>query len=349
VLDCVTSGWVSSAGAYVERFEADFASFCGMTDAVSCSSGTAALHLALAALGLGPGDEVIVPALTYVATANAVRYCGAHPVFVDIDAASMTLDPGQVERNLTARTKAIIPVHIYGQCADMDPLLEMAEAQSIAIVEDAAEAHGASYRGRRAGGLGTVGTFSFFGNKIITTGEGGMVTLSDPDLAERIRRLRDQGADPLRRYRHSIIGFNYRMTNLQAALGVAQMERVGELLQSRVHVAAWYDEELADCGDVLAVPQPIPGTGHAYWMYTVVLSDYAGRERDQLILRLSDDGIDTRPAFCPLHLLPPYYMGVGHFPVAERVGARGITLPTHSRLTRDDVAYIASRLRFHLR
>lgn len=348
VLDCVTSGWVSSAGSYVNRFEASFAAFCGVTEAVSCTNGTAALHLALAGLGVGPGDEVILPSLTYVATANAIRYCGASPVFVDSDPESMNLDPAEVERNLTAKTKAIVPVHLYGQCADMGPIVDMAAANSIAVVEDAAEAHGATYRGRRAGGLGTVGTFSFYGNKIITTGEGGMVTLSDPNLAERIRRLRSQGDDPLRRYWHSIVGFNYRMTNLQAALGVAQMERVDELLQARADVAGWYNQELTDLDHLVARPRSKPGVGHVYWMYTVVLRDRVAFDRDELMRRLGDDGIETRPVFPPLHMMPPYHGVPGGFPVAERIGARGISLPTHARLTRDDVKHVVSRLRFHL-
>ena len=225
LLHCVESQWVSSKGAYVERFEADFAAFCGVRESISCSSGTAALHLAMVALGIGPGDEVIVPTLTYIATVNAVRYCGATAVFVDSDPETMNIDPVDVHRKISSKTKAIVPVHLYGQCAEMDQLNELVSGRDIAIVEDAAEAHGATYRGRRAGSMSTIGAFSFFGNKIVTTGEGGMVTLDDGDLAQRVRLLRDQAADRQHPYWHSTIGFNYRMTNLQAALGVAQMER----------------------------------------------------------------------------------------------------------------------------
>jgi perosamine synthetase len=290
VLDCVNSEWISSSGIYVDRFETDFAAFCGVTEAVTCTNGTAALHLALAALGVGPGDEVIVPALTFVATANAVRYCGAEPVFVDIDPETMNVDPDEIEQSITARTRAIIPVHLYGQCADMDPILDMAASAGLVVVEDAAEAQGAEYHDRRAGSMGTVGTFSFFGNKIITTGEGGMITLNDPDLACRIRQLRSQGHDPRRRYWHPIVGFNYRMTNLQAAVGVAQLERVEELLLRRANVATWYDEELADLADVLDRPRSRPGNVHVYWMYTVVLGRRVRRDRDQLMGRLDADG-----------------------------------------------------------
>jgi perosamine synthetase len=345
VLDCITSEWVSSAGEYVDRFEADFAAFCGVTEAVSCTNGTAALHLSLAALGIGPGDEVIVPVLTYIATANAVRYCGATPVFVDVEPETMTIDPLEVERRLTPKTKAIIPVHLYGQCADMEPILDLAMANGVAVVEDAAQAHGATHGEHRAGALGTVAAFSFYGNKIITTGEGGMVTLSDPDLAKRIRLLRNQGVDPIQPYWHSSVGFNYRMTNLQAALGVAQLERAADLLQARAEVAAWYDEELGDLDQLLARPRARPGTSHAYWMYTVVLGESVIRRPEQLRRGLYEDGIETRPIFPPLHLMPPYQQAAGSFSVAERVSSQGLALPTHSRLTRMDVAYIAFRLR----
>jgi perosamine synthetase len=345
LLDCITSEWVSSNGAYVDRFEADFAAFCGVTEAVSCSSGTAALHLSLVALDIGPGDEVIVPVLTYIATANAVRYCGATPVFVDVEPDTMTMDPHEVERRVTPRTKAIVPVHLYGQCADMQPILDLAASKRIAVVEDAAQAHGATYQGRRAGALGTLAAFSFFGNKIITTGEGGMVTSTNPDLAERIRLLRNQGVDPMRTYWHSTIGFNYRMTNMQAAVGVAQLERADELVQARAEVAGWYDEEFDDLGHVLACPQATPGRSHSYWMYAVRLGDSVALAPEQVRRRLYEDGIETRPVFPPLHLMPPYEQAVGSFPVAERISSRGLALPTHSRLTRMDVAHIGYRVR----
>lgn len=348
LLDCIKSGWISSAGSFVAQFEADFAAFCGVPDAVSCATGTAALHLAMAAVGIGPGDEVIVPSLTYIATANAVSYCGATPVFVDSDAETMNLDPTQVEGRVTTKTRAIVPVHLYGQCADMGPILEIANARNLLVIEDAAEAHGAGYQGYRAGSMGTAGAFSFFGNKIIATGEGGMVTLRDPGLAERIRSLRNQGVDPRQRYWHPTIGFNYRMTNLQAAVGVAQLERVDRFLQARASVASWYDEDLVAVDDRVIGPKRAPDREHVYWMYCVILADAVRLSRDELILRLKVDGIDTRPVFPPVHLMPPYAEADSSYPVAERLGARGLCLPTHSELTRDDVAYIASRLRAHL-
>src|SRR4028118_1305803 len=215
VLDCLDTGWISGSGKYVDDFEREFAAFCGVEHAVSVSNGTAGLHVSLLAFGVGPGDEVIVPDLTYVASANAVTYCGARPVLADVDSLTWTLDPQDVARKISPATKAIMPVHLYGHPADLDPILELAHAHNLRVVEDAAEAHGAEYKGRLVGGLGDVGVFSFFGNKIITTGEGGMITTGDKKLAEKIRLLKGQGMDPARRYWFPIVGYNYRMTNTQ--------------------------------------------------------------------------------------------------------------------------------------
>jgi perosamine synthetase len=348
LLQCVESGWVSSGGEFVDRFETSFAAFCGTREAISCSSGTAALHLALAALHVSDGDEVIVPTLTYVATANAVRYCGARPVFVDCNEDTLTLEVADVRRKITARTKAIVAVHLYGQCADMRSLLDL-ELADIAVIEDAAEAHGATHHGRRAGSLGTVGAFSFFGNKIVTTGEGGMLTLDDAELGRRIRYLRDQATDTDRHYWHTDVGFNYRITNLQAALGVAQMERIGALLESRAQIAQWYDDDLADLEDDLRRPTIHFGNGHVHWMYTVTLRPNVASSRDEIVRRLADEGIETRPAFPPVHQMRPYFEPGARFPVAERVSAASIALPAHSRLEREDIRRVTSRLRAHIR
>jgi perosamine synthetase len=344
LLQCVESGWVSSGGEFVDRFETAFAAFCGTQQAISCSSGTAALHLAMAALNVREGDEVIVPTLTYVATANAVRYCGARPVFVDCDEDTMTADVSDVRRKITGRTKAIVAVHLYGQCADIRSLLEL-ELGGMAVIEDAAEAHGATHHGGRAGSLGTVGAFSFFGNKIVTTGEGGMLTLDDPELARRIRYLRDQATAADRHYWHTDIGFNYRMTNVQAALGVAQMERIAALLESRARIATWYDDDLADLGDYLRRPTTRSGNGHVHWMYTITLRPSVASSRDEIVRRLAEEGIETRPAFPPVHQMRPYFDRGARFPVAERVSAASIALPTHSRLERKDIRRVTSRLR----
>ena len=223
VMDCLESTWISSTGEYVDRFEGAFAEFCGVKHAVSCSNGTTALHLTLLALGVGPGDEVIVPTLTFVATANSVVYCGGRPVFVDVQADTWNIDPALIEAKITSRTKGIIVVHLFGLSVDMDPVLSLARRRGLFVIEDAAQAHGAEYKKKRVGSLADVATFSFFGNKIITTGEGGMVVTDDASIANKVELLKNHGMDPNRRYWHPIIGYNYRMTNVAAAIGLAQI------------------------------------------------------------------------------------------------------------------------------
>ena len=230
LLDAFQSGWISSIGEYIQRFEEGFAKFCGAGHGIAVSSGTVAIHLALLAAGVGPGDEVIVPTLTFVGTVSPVKYVGATPVFVDSEPEIGTLDPQAVEKAITSRTKAIIVVHLYGHPADMDPILDIARKYELIVIEDAAEAHGAKYKGRPVGSFGNCATFSFYGNKILTTGEGGMIVTNDKDLADRIRFLKDHAMDPNRRYWHPEVGYNYRITNLQAAIGCAQLERFNELL-----------------------------------------------------------------------------------------------------------------------
>ena len=343
VVDCLDSTWISSAGRYIEEFERLFADFCGVRHAVACNNGTTALHLALVALGVGPGDEVIVPDLTYIASANCVRYCGAEPVFVDCDPVTLNLDPAGVEARITPRTRAILPVHLYGHPCDMDPLREIAARHGLALVEDAAEAHGARYKGRRTGGLGDCASFSFFGNKIITTGEGGAVTTDDDALAARLRLLRGQGMDPQRRYWFPVVGFNYRMTNVAAAIGVGQMARIDEALAFRRELARWYDEAFADEPRVVR-PATAPWAEHSFWMYTLLLAPGLGSVRDGVMARMEAAGVETRPVFYPMHVLPPYAQDPSPFPQASDCGARGINLPTHERLSRGDVRRVADSL-----
>ena len=345
VRQCIESSYISSVGAFVERFEAAFAAFCGTPYAVACCNGTAALHLALLALGVKPGDEVLAPTLTYVAVANAVRYCGATPVFIDSEAETMNLDPARIEERITPRTRGIIVVHLYGHPADMDPILEIARRRSLFVIEDAAEAHGAEYRGRVAGSLGDVATFSFFGNKILTTGEGGMLTLRDPELAQRLRLLRGQGMQPDRRFWFPMVGYNYRMTNIQAALGLAQLERIESHREAHRRVARWYGRHLDGLRPLLRLPVEKEWARHAYWLYTVLLNDTIDCSRDEVIRALAAGGIETRPVFYPMHIMPPYREPDGAYPVAERLGSRGLSLPTHGQLNEDDVAYIAATLR----
>ncbi|MBY4828856.1 DegT/DnrJ/EryC1/StrS family aminotransferase [Burkholderia dolosa] len=343
VLDCLDTNWISSNGKYIPAFEEAFAKFCGVKHAIAANNGTTALHLALVALGLQPGDEVIIPTVTYIATANAVRYCGATPVLVDVDADTMNIDPQDIERKLTARTKGIIPVHLYGHPADMDAVNEIAKTHGLWVVEDAAEAHGAEVRGKRVGGLGNCATFSFFGNKIITTGEGGMVTTNDDELAAKLRLYRGQGMDPKRRYWFPVVGYNYRMTNIQAAIGLAQMEGIDNALAERERLAGWYNEALNQLRDKLVLPAEAPWAKQVFWMYNVFLRDGDEHKRDAVMRGLDEMGIETRPVFYPMHVLPPY-MEESTYPIADLWSPRGINLPTHQDLTRADVQRIADSL-----
>lgn len=344
VIDCLDSTWISSTGKYVERFESTFADFCGTRYAISCCNGTVALHLALVALGLKSGDEVIVPTLTFVATANAVRYCGATPVFIDVDPETWTIDPSLIEQKITSRTRGIIVVHLYGQPADLDPILDLASRHSLFIVEDAAEAHGAEYKGNKVGSLTLVGAFSFYGNKAITTGEGGMLTTNDDELAAKLRLLRGQGMDSQKRYWHPVIGYNYRMTNVAAAVGLGQLEKVDWHLERRATVANWYKKALSDIGGVMWQSEQ-GWSRRIYWMFSIVLEGNAG-DRDDAMAHLHDDGIETRPLFYPLHLLPPYQKEgePADYPVAEQISYNGFSLPTWAGLTYDDVNYVAESL-----
>jgi perosamine synthetase len=343
VLECLESGWISSIGEFIGRFEESFARFCGVSHAVASNNGTSALHLALEALGTGPGDEIIVPTLTFVATANAVRYCGATPVFVDSDA-TMTLDPDLVEEKVTERTKGIIAVHLYGHPAHMHPILEVARKRNLFVLEDAAEAHGAQYEGRPVGSLGHAATFSFYGNKIISTGEGGMVTTSDAALHDRLLLLRGQGMDPGRRYWFPIIGYNYRMTNICAAIGLAQLEQIDQFLQTRRTIASSYHQCLTDLQDYIQLPSEQPWAKHAFWSYPIILRDSVVMCRDRLMKALEQDCIDTRPVFYPMHTLPPYSDATGTYPIADRLATRGLCLPMHTLLTEDDICHITRRL-----
>ncbi|MBB3234984.1 DegT/DnrJ/EryC1/StrS family aminotransferase [Phyllobacterium endophyticum] len=344
VLDCLDSNWISSVGKYIGAFEEEFAKFCGVKHAISTNNGTTALHLALVALGVQPGDEVIVPTVTYIATANAVQYCGAKPVLVDVDPITMNIDPSDIERKISPRTKGIIPVHLYGHPADMKAVREIADRHSLFVVEDAAEAHGAKVYGRKVGGHGNCATFSFFGNKIITTGEGGMVTTDDDELADRLRLLRGQGMDLKRRYWFPVVGYNYRMTNIQAAIGLAQLETIEQALSDRKKIACWYDQALGDMTDKIVLPLQHNWAEPVFWMYTVFLREGSGERRDAVMRELDDLGIETRPVFYPMHVLPPY-QEQNSYPVADLWSPRGINLPTYQELTHRDVHRVADGLK----
>ena len=341
VTDAVTSGWVSSLGEYLEQFEESFAAFCGVKHCVSLANGTVAIHLALKVLGIGERDEVIVPDLTFVATANAVVTAGARPVVADVRTSDWNLDPTSVERLITPRTKAIIPVHLYGHPAEMDELRRIAEAHGLKIIEDAAEAHGAEYHGRRVGSLGDCATFSFYGNKIITTGEGGVITTDSDEIAERARFLRDHGMSKVRRYWHTDVGYNYRMTNLQAALGVAQMGKIDRFIAERDRVLDGYRRHLR--GAPLTMNPCMPGTRPVNWITCAVLDGVDRAERDAVLVRLKERGVDSRPFFYPLSQLP-MYLGAAAAPVSADLSARGLNLPTYPTLTDDEVERVCSAL-----
>jgi perosamine synthetase len=348
VSEAITSSWISSTGPFVDRFEREFADWCETGWALSAANGTVAIHLALVALGAGPGDEVIVPSLTYIATANAVRYTGATPVFVDVDPATWCLDPAAVESAVTSATRGVIAVDLYGHPADMDALRAVTDSRGLWIVEDAAEAHGARYRGRAAGGLGTIGTFSFYGNKIMSSGEGGALTGNDDDLRRLVRLYRGQGVDPNRRYFFNVVGYNYRLTNVACALLCAQLERADQLIGGRRRVFDLYDRALAG----------IPGIGFqpvaewaepAPWLYCVTVDEAQfGRSRDELAEILTGAGVETRPFFYPIHRLPPYLPETGApatLPVTDALAASGMNLPTSVRMTPEDVDRVAAAIR----
>lgn len=345
VTDAVRSSWISSIGPYVDRFERDFARFVNVEHAVACTNGTAALHLALLAAGVQPGDEVLVPALTYVAAVNAIAYCGAKPVLVDVCPDTWTIDPSACAAAITPATSAILAVHLYGHPADMDALASITQKSGILLVEDAAESHGATVRGRPVGGLGRVGAFSFFGNKIISTGEGGMVVTNDSDIAAQARLLRGQGMDPDRRYWHVVRGYNYRMTNVTAAIGVAQMERAKSLVEQRRTIAHWYAEELEGVEGVTLQHQQ-PWADSAHWMVSVILDGASAAGRDHVIRNLAARRIETRPFFPAVHHFPMYadLSENGSLPVAERLAGNGLSLPTFNSLRRRDVTRVVRDL-----
>lgn len=347
VLEALESGWVSSAGKYIKQFEDAFARFLGVKHAVTTTSGTTALHLALAALGIGPKDEVIVPDFTMISSAYAVLYTGARPVFVDIERDTYTIDPSLIEAKITKRTKAIMPVHLYGHPADMDPILALAKKHGLAVVEDAAEAHGAEYKGRLCGSMGRINAFSFYGNKIITTGEGGMVVTDDDALAARARSLKDLSHSPAKRFVHEELGFNYRMTNLQAALGCGQMEHIDEFLAKKQWMAHAYDERLKGIRG-LRLPITKDYAKNVYWMYAVLVEDDFGMTRDELRSALKERGIDTRDFFTSCsaqEVIRKLCPSEGPFPVTEDVARRGFYLPSGLTLTEEQVDAVCSALR----
>jgi perosamine synthetase len=346
VVDAIRSSWISSSGKYVDGFESMFAEACEVKKAVSVNNGTAALHLAVVALGLQPGDEVIVPSLTYVATANAVRYANGVPVFVDVDPATWCLDPDRIESAVTPRTKGIIAVDLYGHPCDMDQINEIATKHGLWVIEDAAEAHFARYKGRVLGGLADVTSFSFYGNKIVTCGEGGALTTNSLELDRRLRLLRNQGMDPNRRYFFPVVGYNYRLTNVACALLCAQLERREGLIQRRQEIYSRYRSHLQGIPG-LGLQPVAPWAQITPWLFCVTVDAARfGRTRDEVIALLNQSKIETRPFFIPIHQLPPYAVesGAGSLPETERLSASGINLPTFTGMTDIQIDRICATL-----
>jgi perosamine synthetase len=343
--ECLDSNWISSQGAFVERFEAAFAPQAGCAFAVACSSGTAALHLTLASLGIGPGDEVIVPTFAMIAVANSVRYTGATVALADVEPSYFNIDPGSVEAAITPRTRALIVVHTYGHPAQMGRLRDLAGMHRLHLIEDAAEAHGAELGGARVGGLGIAGTFSFYANKIITTGEGGMVTTNDAALATTMRRLRGHAFSSDVHFFHEHVGYNYRMSNLQAAVGLAQTERFPAAAAARRRLREAYEDRLRAIPG-LSLPTEAAEARSAFWVYHVRVGRAFGCSRDALRDELARRGIETRTFFIPIHLQPPYsprFYG-RRFPVAENLCRDGLYLPSSEALGEHDIDWICAQI-----
>jgi len=343
VIDCLKTNWISSKGEYIEKFEERFANYCGCKYGVSTTSGTTALHLALAALGINKEDELIVPAFTMISSVFAIVYTGAKPVLVDAEQETWNIDVTRIGKKITPQTKAIMPVHIYGHPCDMDRIMEIAEKHNLWVIEDAAEAHGAEYKGRKVGGIGHIGCFSFYANKIITTGEGGMVVTNNQEIAERARSLKDLAFSKERRFLHTDLGFNYRMTNIQAAIGLAQFEKIDEMVERRRRNAHLYNSLLNDIQGI-RLPIEKEWAKNVYWMYSIMVENEFGITRNELMDRLAKKGIETRTFFVPMNQQPIFQkMGLPkleEYPVAENLSTRGMYLPSSSNLKEKEIRYI---------
>ena len=332
ITECIKSGWIS-LGEFRTRFEDEFSGYCNRKHGMSTCNGTVALHLALKTLGIQAGDEVLVPSLTFISVANSVSYCNAKPVFIESHPGYWCLDPEKIEEKITDKTKAIIPVHLYGHPCDMDPVLEIADKHGLHVIEDAAEAHGAEYKGDKVGQFGDISCFSFYGNKTITTGEGGMLLTDNEELAEKAKFLGEHAMSKRRHYYHEAIGFNYRLTNIQAAVGLAQLERIEEFIEIKRRNAKTYNSLLEDSKGI-GLPPEEQWVKNIYWMYSILVDDSEG-----LMQKLKQNGIETRPFFYPLHKQPPYE-NKESLPVAENLADRGINLPSSVKLKEEQIERI---------
>ncbi|MEI8232340.1 MAG: DegT/DnrJ/EryC1/StrS family aminotransferase [bacterium] len=348
VAKALDEGWISSAGPYIEQFEKDFAEYLGVKHAISVNTGTAALHIALLASGIGAGDEVIVPAFTMAASWMAVIYTGATPVFVDVEPDIYTINPKLIEQAITPKTKAIMPVHIYGHPADMDPILAIAQKHQLKVIEDAAEAHGATYKGRLTGTIGDINAFSFYANKIITTGEGGMCTTDSDEMAEIARRMKDLAHSKAKRFIHDALGYNYRLTSMQAALGSGQLLHIKDFLSTKAHMADLYGQGLSGIPG-LTLPVTRDWATHVYWMYAILVDEKEfGMKKDEFRAKLLAKGIDTRDFFYAPNTQPALTdkgLGLRSYPVTERSARDGCYLPSGLAITDDQINSVCETIR----
>lgn len=341
VNECLETNWISAKGRFVEKFEESFSNYLKVKHSATVSNGTVALHLALLALGIGPGDEVIVPTLTYIASVNAVCYTGATPVFADSIASTWQIDPEDIKKKVSSKTKAIMAVHLYGHPCEMDEIMKIAKENDLFVIEDCAEAIGSFYKGRHVGSFGNISTFSFYGNKTITTGEGGMVVTNDDTLFERAVHFKGQGLAKYREYWHDVVGYNYRMTNICAAIGLAQLENVDSVLKRKKNIAQWYKNKIA--GLPVLFHDEVGDVVHSYWMCSILVDNPDDREplRDYL----KKAGIETRPLFYPIHTMPMYSAKYQQHRVAESLARCGINLPSWADLKETDVDYIVNEIK----
>lgn len=348
VNNCIDTGWISSIGKYVEQFGSNLAKFVGVKYALPVSNGTTALHLALIALGIGPDDEVIVPALTFVASVNAIKYVDAKPVFIDIEPDTFNLDISKLEEKITKKTKAIMTVDLYGHPVDFDAIKKICKKHNLKLISDSAESLGSLYKGKPTGSQGDISTFSFFGNKIITTGEGGMITTNSKKLYDLCKLYRDQGKDTsIHNYYHPVIGFNYGFTNLQAAVGIGQLKQIKTLVRKKREIATLYLKLLKDIPGI-SFQKEADCAQSNWWMFSILVDQKKfGMSRDQLIRHLATQNIETRPFFYPMHMLPPYKKGLkaSDFPVTKKIAGQGMNLPTYASLTKDQVQYVVNSIK----
>ena len=351
VTDAVTNAWYSNANIYYERFEKAFADYIGTHFAVSLPSCTSAIHLSLLALGVGPGDEVIIPDVTWIASAAPITYVGATPVFADIDPKTWCLSAESFEACITPKTKAVIPVDLYGGMPDLDGILEVARRHGIGVIEDAAEATGSEYKGKKAGSFGDTGVFSFHGSKTLTTGEGGMLVTDREDIYDRVRFLRDHGRPPGdKMFYNTEVAYKYKMSSMQAALGLAQLERVEELVSYKRQIFAWYKQELGNV-EGITLNYEAPGTKNTYWMVSAILDEKFGLKKDRLMQLMSEKNIDSRPFFYPLSFLPAYenvetaIQARKRNKVSYQISPWGINLPCGKKMDKEKVKYVGDNLK----